>query len=87
LPDLEYEVEQADDTALKLPPHPGEGSKASIAACRPTASAMRSGSQARLSQRPDSYHATVTSAIQASSLLFSANQSAIDELRWFYARA
>jgi hypothetical protein len=53
---------------------------------------MRSGSQARLScahiDIPTAITPTVTSAIQVSSLLFSANQSAIDEYAALvYARA
>ena len=65
LPDLEYEVEQADHD--------------------PTASATRSGGQAGLdisahTNIPPAITPTATSsAIQVSSLLFSANQSAIDE--------
>ena len=65
LPDLEYEVEQADHD--------------------PTASATRSGGQAGLDisahiNIPTAITPTATnSAIQVSSLLFSANQSAIDE--------
>ena len=46
LPDLGYEVEQADHTALKLPPHPGVRGAGDV--CRSIASAMRSRSQTRL---------------------------------------